>query len=56
MWDLDNGHAHYTRDPGKGYMWVFTTKREALEHRRKQHRNKMNARLSQPFKLEGSRT
>ncbi len=52
MWDMCNGHACNQSDPGKGYLWVFKTKREALLHRRKQHSNNLNARLSMPFKIE----
>lgn len=55
MWDLANGHACSKNDPGKGYMWVFKTRREALEHRKLQHCKPLNARLSYPFKIEGNR-
>ena len=55
MWDLDNGHAWDKQDPGKGYMWVFPTRKEALMHRRKQHKKKFGAELSMPFKIEGDR-
>ena len=51
MWDLDNGHAWNRNDPGKGYMWVFKTKKDALEHKRQSK----NVRLSAPFKIEGYR-
>lgn len=56
MWDLDNGHAHNQNDPGRGYLWVFKTKSDALKHRKKQHAKKLCARLSKPFKIEGDRT
>lgn len=49
MWDLDNG------DPSKGsYMWVFPTKKAALEHKRKYKSSKNNfyTRLSKPIKIE----
>lgn len=55
MWDLDNGHAHSKTDPGKGYLWVFSTRENARSHRKKQHANEGNARLSLPFKIEGER-
>lgn len=51
MWDLDNGHAYDKKDIGKGYIWVFSTKKEALEHRKKQHSNPDFARLSMPKKI-----
>lgn len=51
MWDLDNGHA-FEGCPGKGYMWVFSTKKEAKKHRKWQHEDKNRARLSKPFKIE----
>ena len=47
LFDLSNGHAG-----GKTYFWVFGTKAEALEHRKKQHKKKKNARLSYPVKIE----
>lgn len=56
MWDLGNGHSWGKRDPGKGYMWVFRTRKDAIEHRRKTHRRKRSVRLSRPFKIEGDRT
>lgn len=56
MWDLDNGHAWSSGDPGRGYMWVFKTRKEAMEHRRIQHQNPKNVRLSLPFKIEGDRS
>jgi hypothetical protein len=52
MWDLDNGHSWGGNDPGKGYVWVFKTRKEALEHRKKQHKGRLNARLSKPIKIE----
>lgn len=55
MWDLDNGHAWSTRDNGHGYLWVFTTRKEAIQHRRKQHLKRFGARLSMPVKIEGDR-
>ncbi len=55
MWDLDNGHAHGKNDSGKGYLWVFKTRKEALKHRREQHKFEECARLSKPFKIEGKR-
>ncbi len=55
MWDMGNGHAMNKNDPGKGYMWVFKTRKEAMTHRKKQHSNKKSVRLSMPFKIEGDR-
>ena len=55
LWDLDNGHAWDKRDNGKGYMWVFSSRKEAISHRRKQHKNEYYARLSMPLKIEGDR-
>lgn len=52
MWDLDNGHAWNKQDSGKGYLWVFPTKKEALEHKRKYHKGSDKARLSKPIKIE----
>lgn len=46
MWDLVNGHKGY-----RGYIWIFRTKKEATDHRRKQHKNG-GARLSLPIKIE----
>lgn len=51
MWDLDNGHANSSRDVGKGYFWVFKTRKDALSHRNKQHKMKLGARLSYPVKI-----
>lgn len=55
LWDLDNGHAQTERDNGKGYMWVFSSYKEAMNHRRNQHKKEGNARLSIPVKIEGDR-
>lgn len=55
MWDLNNGHAWNKNDPGIGYMWVFKTRKDAMEHRKYQHKLKYGARLSMPFKIEGTR-
>ena len=55
MWDLDNGHACHKNDPGKGYAWIFKTRKEALNHRRQQHKRKHRSRLSMPIKIEGNR-
>jgi hypothetical protein len=49
MWDLDNGHISNGGN-GKGYMWVFSTRKEAVEHRQKQHKSG-GARLSKPIKI-----
>ena len=55
MWDMGNGHACNKKDDGKGYMWVFPSRAEAMAHRRWQHKNPDNVRLSMPFKVEGDR-
>lgn len=55
MWDLDNGHARGDYDPGKGYVWIFSTRKKALEHRKNQHKKPNHARLSYPRKIEGDR-
>lgn len=47
MWDLSNGHKGY-----RGYIWIFRTKKEAMDHRRKQHKSKTGARLSIPIKMD----
>jgi len=46
MWDMSNGHKG-----GKGYMWVFRTKKEALDHKRDQ-KKRGGASLSLPQKVE----
>jgi hypothetical protein len=46
MVDLDNGHTK-----GNGYIWVFKTKKEAIEHRRRQHKKKFGSKLSVPIKI-----
>lgn len=53
MWDMDNGHAWGKKDAGKGYMWVFSTRKAALLHRKRQHAKLHSARLSMPFKISG---
>jgi hypothetical protein len=45
MWDLSNGHTKR-----RCYLWIFPSRQDALEHRRKQHRGKFHARLSMPQK------
>ncbi len=50
--DLDNGHKSNKNDAGKGYVWVFTTRKEARAHCRNQKKLKHSARLSQPIKVE----
>ena len=49
LFDLDNGHSWGGNDVGKGYMWVFKTKKEAIEHKKKQNKMKFGARLSKPI-------
>lgn len=51
LFDLDNGHAHGIRDPGKGYVWVFSDRKSAVKHRSQQHQSGTNARLSQPMRV-----
>jgi hypothetical protein len=46
-WDLDNGHPK-----SKGYLWVFSTRKDALGHRKEQHKIG-GARLSFPQKIFG---
>ncbi len=53
MWDLDNGHAWSKRDNGKGYVWIFQNYKDAMQHRRKQHKNKRYAGLSMPIRIDG---
>lgn len=55
MWDMDNGHAWGQNDAGKGYLWVFSTRKDAMTHRKAQHSKKHHAKLSMPFKIEGPR-
>jgi hypothetical protein len=50
--DIDNGHARNNIATGKGYLWVFPTRREAREHRKWQHANPNHARLSPPIKVQ----
>ncbi len=45
--DLSNGHKG-----GRGYAWIFRTKKEAIEHRKYQHKKKSGAKLSFPFKIQ----
>lgn len=52
LWDLDNGHAKNQKDNGEGYFWVFTSRQEALNHKKYQYKLKNHARLSQPIKIE----
>lgn len=49
MFDLSNGHKG-----GRTYFWVFPTKKQALEHKRKQHKMKLHAKLSIPLLLKSS--
>ena len=49
MWvvpDLDNGHPGKA---GKGYVWIFPTKKAAIEHKRAQRKMKYAASLGKPF-------
>lgn len=50
MFDLDNGHSWGLNDAGKGYVWIFKTRKEAIEH--KKNRPKDSVRLSPPIKVE----
>ena len=51
LFDLDNGHSYGKNDAGKGYMWVFSTKKQALDHKRSQKSLPNSAKLSKPIKL-----
>lgn len=53
VFDLDNGHSWGLNDSGKGYVWVFKTKKEATNH--KKNRPKHSVRLSPPIKVEYNR-
>ena len=44
MFDLSNGHKG-----GRTYFWVFPTKKQALEHRKNQHKMEFGAKLSHPI-------
>lgn len=55
MFDLENGHAWGKNDSGKGYIWIFSTRKEALEHRRKQHKDPSHVRLSYPVHIKMNR-
>jgi len=53
MFDLNNGHPGIGKEKsdGKTYFWTFGTKKETLEHRRKQHKLKFHTKLSYPQKI-----
>ena len=51
MWDMSNGHSGWKRDCGKGFLWVFQTREAARAHRKKQHAEKLGARLSSPVNV-----
>ena len=52
MFDLDNGHkCNNICDNGKGYLWIFKTKKEA-EFLRKFHRENDLPSLSKPVRIE----
>jgi hypothetical protein len=55
LFDLDNGHK-WGNGSGKGYMWVFPTRKAATEHKKKYKPAPTNnfVRLSQPIKVEMS--
>lgn len=50
--DLDNGHSYGKNNAGKGYVWIFSTRKEARGHCKKQRKMKFAAKLSQPIKIE----
>lgn len=50
LFDLDNGHCG-KNDTGKGYAWIFSTKKEAIQHKRNWPAPKY-AKLSKPIKVE----
>ena len=45
LFDLSNGHMVSRR-----YLWWFETRREAMDHRREQHKLRNHARLSLPVR------
>lgn len=48
--DVENGDIFN----GRGYVWIFETKQQALAHKQKQHSsNKLAARLDGPWKITG---
>lgn len=50
MWDLSNGHRHSKRDKGRGYLWVFASRAEALAWKKEQSKGlPKGAKLSRPF-------
>lgn len=49
MFDTSNGHAK-----GRTYFWVFGTKKEAMTHRRQQHKMKFHAKLSLPIRISNN--
>lgn len=48
LFDIDNGDF-----PAKNYMWWFTSRKKALEHKREQRFHPNAATLIGPFKYEG---
>ena len=50
LFDLDNGHSNGERDVGKGYVWVFRTQKEAINHKKAQ-KGKSGARLTAPIRV-----
>lgn len=55
LFDLDNGHSWGLNDSGKGYVWVFKTKKEAIAHKKLQKTKPFAAQLSPPIKVEYNR-
>lgn len=55
LFDLDNGHSWGLNDHGKGYVWVFKTKKEAIAHKKLQKARPFAAQLSPPIKVEYNR-
>ena len=55
MFDLGNGHACGQNDSGRGCIWVFSTRKEALEHRKSQHSNPKFVTLSYPIHVKMDR-
>lgn len=55
MFDLENGHSCGKNDSGKGYIWIFSTRKEALKHRKNQHDNPSYVKLSYPIHVKMNR-
>jgi hypothetical protein len=50
IWIMED---RFNGDMAKGsYLWIFNTRKEALDHRREQHKLKHASRLSMPQKVK----